>query len=72
MFILFELLGIVFLNEALKRGIAGIVAALASIPFTLGIIAISVVLLKEKISKVQLIGIIVASVGIAVTHLSTV
>ena len=72
MFILFELLGIVFLNEALKRGIAVIVAALASIPFTLGIIAISVVLLKEKISKVQLIGIIVASVGIAVTHLSTV
>ena len=72
MLILFELLGIVFLNEALKRGIAGIVAALASIPFTLGIIAISVVLLKEKISKVQLIGIIVASVGIAVTHLSTV
>lgn len=71
-FVVLELLGAICLNYALKRGNAGIISALASIPFTLGLIVISVVLLKEKITKLQLIGISIATAGIAITHLSTI
>lgn len=71
-FLVFELLGVIFLNIGLSKGNGGIVAALASIPFTLGIILISVIFLKEKVTKLQMLGIAVAVGGIAITHLSTV
>ena len=66
-----ELVGAISLNHALARGNVGIVSALASIPFTLGLIAISVILLKEKLTKLQFTGIAIATIGIAITHLST-